>query len=191
MSNQVGSEPKAQGNRSWVLFAIVAVFALGAMLFALSGAGTLGALLLSGVGGTKAEVGKPAPAFKVTTTLGMEIDSLKLHGSVIVVNFFASWCKPCQAEAHDMEEIWKEYQNDGVIFVGIAYEDTDVKIAQFVSKYGITFPVATSARDVGRDFGVTGVPETYVIDREGIVRYKQLGAIDPAELTGMIEYALQ
>ena len=180
MSNQVGTESKSQGHRTWVMFAVVSAFALGALLFALSGAG-----------GTKTEVGKPAPAFKVVSTQGLEIDNLKLHGSVIVVNFFASWCKPCQTEAPDLESIWNEYQDAGVIFVGIAYEDTEVKIAQFVNTYGITFPVVTTARNVGRDFGVTGVPETYVIDREGVVRYKQLGAIDPAELTQMIEYVLQ
>ena len=180
MSNQVGTEPQAQGHRTWVMIAIVSLFALAALLFALSGAN-----------GPRAEVGKPAPAFDVTSTQGVEIDSLALRGSVIVVNFFASWCKPCQAEAHDLEAIWNTYRDQGVVFVGIAYEDTEVKISEFVNKYGLTFPVVTTARNVGREFGVTGVPETYIIDREGIVTYKQLGAIDPTELAQMIEHALR
>ena len=180
LDEQVGTRSLPRAHRTWVLFALVAAFALAALLFAMSGAG-----------GVKAEVGKPAPAFKVSTTQGIEIDSLGLRGSVIVVNFFASWCKPCQTEAPDMEDIWNEYHDQGVAFVAIAYEDTDAKIADFVQKYGLTFPVVTAARNVGQDFGVTGVPETYVIDRDGVVVYKNLGAVDPAELRAMIDRSLR
>jgi peroxiredoxin len=180
LSNQVGMEPKPQSHHTWVMFAIVSLFALAALVFA-----------LSGVNGARADVGKPAPAFTVVSTQGVEINSLALRGSVVVVNFFASWCKPCQVEAPELESIWTQYRDQGVAFVGIAYEDTEVKINEFVTRYGLTFPVVTTARKVGREFGVTGVPETYVIDREGLVVYKHLGAIDPAELTQMIEHALR
>jgi len=180
LTDNTDSNSTPQGRRTWLIFAFVAIFALTVLLFAFAGGG-----------GSKAEVGKPAPAFKVVTAEGLEIDSLKLHGSLIVVNFFASWCQPCQTEAEDLQAIWEQYEDQGVLFVAIAHKDIESKIAEFVDQHEITFPIVNSSRNVGNDYGITGIPETYVIGRDGLVVYKKLGAIDPNELRQVLDAALQ
>jgi cytochrome c biogenesis protein CcmG/thiol:disulfide interchange protein DsbE len=66
--------------------------------------------------------------------------------------------------------------------VAIAYKDVDAKVREFVQQAGISFPVANSSTNIGRQFGVTGVPETYVIGPDGILRYRRIGVIDPPAL---------
>ena len=180
MTDNTDSNSTAQNRRTWLIFAVVAIFALVVLLFAFAGGG-----------GSRAEVGKPAPAFKVVTADGLEIDSLKLYGSVIVVNFFASWCQPCQAEAEDLQAIWEQYRDRDVLFIAIAHKDVESKITEFVDEHGITFPIVNSSRNVGKDFGITGIPETYVIGRDGLVVYKKLGSIDPDELRQVLDAALK
>ena len=177
-SAQDSAQPKR--GRSWIIIGFVTILALGALLFAALGSA-----------GNGVRLGEPAPAFRVATRDGVEIDSLKLRGSVVVINFFASWCKPCQTEAPDLQAIWEDYKGRGVVMVGIAHEDVEARIADFVRQHGITFPIANADRSAGRKFGITGVPETYVIDREGTLVYKRLGPIEPAELRSALDQALQ
>jgi cytochrome c biogenesis protein CcmG/thiol:disulfide interchange protein DsbE len=150
------------------------------------------ALAYAFAGGRKSElqVGQPAPAFRVATREGVQIDSQTLRSSVVVVNFFASWCKPCQEEAADLEAVWQDYKNRGVAFVGITYQDVDAKVVEFVQRNGVTYLIGNDDGRVARAFGVTGVPETYVIGRDGILAFKKIGAIDAGELRRTLDALL-
>jgi len=121
-------------------------------------------------------VGKLAPDFSLTTFEGEQIRLSELRGKVVLVNFWASWCKPCEQEAADLETAWRDYQPSGdVIFLGIAWTDTEKKSLGYLEKFDITY---SNGPDLGtrisQAYRTTGVPETYIIDREGVLQYVKL-----------------
>jgi cytochrome c biogenesis protein CcmG/thiol:disulfide interchange protein DsbE len=96
-----------------------------------------------------------------------------LRGKVVVLNFWASWCPPCRDEAPLLESAWQRYRDRGVVFVGVDIEDLSSSARRFVEQYGVTY---TNVRDgdgsTRSRFGLLGLPETMVLDREGrIVHY--------------------
>jgi len=119
------------------------------------------------------QIGKSAPDFSLTSFEGKEISLSSLSGKVIVLNFWASWCKPCEQEAADLEEAWRYYQPRGdVAFVGIDWTDTEPNAMKYLEKFGITYPNGPDlGTRISQSYRTTGVPETYIIDKQGILRY--------------------
>lgn len=135
-------------------------------------------------------LGKPAPAFELPTLDGGSVDSADWRGEVVVVNFWASWCVPCREEAPELEAFAQRWQDRGVRLVGIVYNDEESEAIAFRDRYGLTYPQALDPG--GRaaiDFGVFGVPETYVISADGTVMAKLLGAVDAATLERVVASA--
>src|SRR5512139_2422291 len=112
-----------------------------------------------------------------------EISLEDLRGKVVVMNFWASWCKPCEQEAAELQQVWEEYEPTGeVIFLGADYVDTEPNARVYLKKFGITFPNGPDlATKISQYFRIKGVPETYFIDREGVLRYIQVGPFTSAE----------
>ena len=137
------------------------------------------------------QVGYPVPDFTFTALDGSTMSLGAHNGEVVVVNFFASWCDPCRQEAAALEETWRAYQGQDVQFYGIAYKDADSKAQAFLDEFGVSYPctVDTSNRSA-RDYGVTGVPETFVVGRDGLLVRHFLGPITQAQLSAEIERAL-
>jgi cytochrome c biogenesis protein CcmG/thiol:disulfide interchange protein DsbE len=106
-----------------------------------------------------------------------EIDLADLRGKVVVINFWASWCKPCEQEAAELQEVWLEYEPTGeVVFLGVDYVDTETDARVYLKKFGITFANGPDlATRISQYFRIKGVPETYFIDREGVLKYVQVG----------------
>ncbi len=98
------------------------------------------------------------------------LDLASLDGKVRVVNFWASWCHPCKQEAGRLEAAWRKWRSQGVVFVGVDYNDFDKDGRRFLEKHGITYPNVKDGpgKSVG-PWGLTGVPETYFVDRQGRV----------------------
>jgi cytochrome c biogenesis protein CcmG/thiol:disulfide interchange protein DsbE len=115
--------------------------------------------------------------------------SLKeLRGTPVVLNFWASWCDPCRAEAKLLERRWK--QTRGVLFLGLDQQDARESARDFISQFGLTFPhVRDPSNDTARDWGVTGLPETYFIGADGRVVGHVIGTVDDEQLRAGIEAA--
>jgi len=110
----------------------------------------------------------PAPDFAVTTFDGAEIRLSDLRGQVVVVNFWASWCIPCKDEAPVLQAAWEKYRDRGVVILGVAYVDTPTNSLAFIDEFSITYPNASDAGTrVSDAYHITGVPETFIIDRDG------------------------
>ncbi|AEV15658.1 MAG: TlpA family protein disulfide reductase [Thermus sp.] len=109
----------------------------------------------------------------------------------VVLNFWASWCYPaCYEEAPVLEALWRRYR-DRVLFLGVNTQDQEPGALRFVAQFGLTFPQVFDPRGrVGVDYGMYGVPETFVIDAQGRVMVRHAGAIDQATLEKYLAEAL-
>lgn len=117
-----------------------------------------------------------------------EISLGDLHGQVVVVNFWASWCVECYKEAELLEQAWQDYKDRGVMFIGVDYLDTDTEGLAYMAKYGITYPSGPDIGDkISQDYAITGVPETFFIDKDGNIAHVQIGPIGRTELYGLLE----
>ena len=118
-------------------------------------------------------IGDQVPPLTLTTFNGDQIDFELLRGKVIVVNFWASWCKPCESEARELEQASQMYSNEEVVFLGVDYVDTETEALAYLERFGITYPNGPDlGTRISQAFRIRGVPETYIIDREG-----KLGAV--------------
>jgi cytochrome c biogenesis protein CcmG/thiol:disulfide interchange protein DsbE len=112
-----------------------------------------------------------------------EVHLADLRGKVVVINFWASWCKPCEQEAADLQQAWTEYEPTGqVVFLGVDYVDTEPEARVYLKKFGITYPNGPDlATRISQYFRTKGVPETYFVDQEGVLRYVQIGPFQSIE----------
>lgn len=154
----------------------------------------LGLLTLLGFGLVRArqgtvQPGDQVPDFSLTLYSGYEYNGRSavkisdLRGKVVFINFWASWCKPCEQEAASLEQAWEYYQPSGkVVFLGIDYVDTEVPARAFLKKFNNTYP---NGPDIGtvisQIFRIKGVPETYIIDTNGIISYVKIGPFQNAD----------
>jgi len=158
-------------------------------------------LVLMGIGVARAQQGTIQPGdeipdFSLTLFSGYEYDSQSevsisdLRGKVVFINFWASWCKPCEQEAAVLEEAWKYYQPSGkVVFLGVDYVDTEPEARVFLKKFGNTYPNGPDlGTAISQMFRIQGVPETFIIDTNGILRYVKIGPfLSVDEIRAMID----
>jgi cytochrome c biogenesis protein CcmG/thiol:disulfide interchange protein DsbE len=157
--------------------------------------GVLGLLLILALGLRRTQqgpvsVGDKVPNFSLTTFEGQQIDLVDLQGKVVVLNFWASWCKPCEQEAADLETAWRYYQPRGdVVFLGVDYVDTEPEALQYLEKFNISY---ANGPDLGtrisQAFRIRGVPETYIIDQDNVLQDVQIGPFSSlSHIQGMID----
>ena len=181
MTDQTEDKPaKKKSGPNWFAILPVAVFAGLAILFfvGLKGAGQSRRL-------PSVLIGKPAPEFDLPPIEGLVLEGKKIpglkladlkQGGVTVVNFWASWCIPCRQEHPQLMELSKM---KGFKLVGINYKNKAAEARPFLKQLGLPFEAigADLKGGVGIDFGVVGVPETFLVDGKGVIRYKFIGPI--------------
>ena len=155
---------------------------LGAQAVALAGLAGLFALLIWKITHRPrpVKVGAAAPAFDLQRLDGNgRLALASWNGRVRVVNFWATWCGPCKSESPALQRLWEQYRARGVVFVGVDYNDVASDARRFVRKHGLTYPMVRD-RDgsVGNLYDLTGVPETFVVDRHGRLVEHFAGPID-------------
>lgn len=141
----------------------------------------------------------PAPDFAVTmfefdpmAMSGESVTLAGLRGQAVVVNFWASYCVPCQKEAPMLERVWNDYRNQGVIFLGINTEDPLKEALDYLVEYGVTYPNAPDRGGRMEDaYRITGIPETFVISTQGEIVRHFLSEPAERDLRDAIERALQ
>ncbi len=173
------SIPSGRGAASVLLLVgIVAAFAVIAVLaFALREPGAA------------LQPGEPAPDFTLNSFEGEQYELSALRGRVIVLNFWASWCIECSVEAADLVAVWREFQDRGVLVLGVDYTDTEAAALDYLERLQISYPNGPDlGARISSRYGLTGVPETVLIDREGrIVPLRVAGEQRPlAKIVGPI-----
>ena len=137
-------------------------------------------------------LGKPAPRFTVALFSRGTFDTADYRGRVLVVNFWASWCIPCRAEAPRLQHTWERYRSRGVVVVGVNIQDEENAAREFLREFGQTFPTGMDLSGrISIDYGVYGIPETFIIDQQGRIVYKHVGEISEQILVEKIEPLLQ
>jgi cytochrome c biogenesis protein CcmG, thiol:disulfide interchange protein DsbE len=176
-------EQPSTGRRSWGAAAVwIGLFAL---------LGLVGFGLLRSQQGPVG-VGARAPDFTLTSFEGQSYSMSDLRGQVILVNFWASWCKPCEAEAVELEQAYRLYRDRGVIFLGVDYVDTEREALAYIERFGITYPNGPDlGTRISQAFRTRGVPESYVIGRDGRLAAVRIGPYASlSEITADLDLAL-
>ena len=136
--------------------------------------------------------GKPAPDFSLTLFDGRTIRLSDFRGKVVFLNFWASWCPPCRAEARLLEQAWRRYKDHGVVFLGVDIQDKEEAARGFIQEFGITYINGRDPQNrIAIDYGVYGIPETFFIDKDGRITYKHIGAQGWETIVAKIENAAQ
>lgn len=141
-------------------------------------------------GEKRVEAGQ-APDFALTSFEGEALRLQEMRGQVVVVNFWSTWCVSCKGEAGDLEMAWRDFKDRDVRFVGVDYLDQEPLNLEWIQQYDITYPNGPDIQGrIYNAYGVQGLPETFVIDREGNVVKVFVGPTTRAELSAEIEKLL-
>jgi peroxiredoxin len=165
----------ASGRQRWMrgvpylLLAILVV--LGVALWGGSGA--------AGGGQGRPLPGERAPDFSATDSSGADFSLADYRGRIVVINFWATWCPQCEDEMVEFEAIWQAMEAQGVQFVGVAVDDTLNAVEAMAAEIGITYPLIVEEEGrITSAYGVTAVPETYIIAPDGNLAYFHIGVVD-------------
>ena len=131
-------------------------------------------------------LGELAPGFSIRADDGSTVDSAKLRGKVVVLNFFATWCGPCLEELPHVQQLWEEFgRRDDFAMLVVGREETAEKVAEFKARKGFTFPMAADPeRSVYDRYATQLIPRTYVLSRDGKILFQTVG-FHPDEIDAM------
>jgi thiol-disulfide isomerase/thioredoxin len=124
-----------------------------------------------------ADVGQAVPSLRLPLVGGGEVDLATYRGRPVVLNFWATWCDPCRAEMPVFERAQQQYRDQGLAVLGVDFQEQDPEIVAFLDQIGVTFPsLVDRTGEVTRQWRATGLPTTFLIDRQGIIRDVRVGA---------------
>lgn len=140
----------------------------------------------------------PAPTFEITVfpfesldRSGEQFSLADLKGQTVVINFWASYCIPCQQEARMLERVYQDYKSQGVVFLGINTDDIESDARAYLAEYGVTYPNAPDQGGrIEDDYRITGIPETFIVNSDGEITRHFIAAVNERDLRSEIDRAL-
>jgi cytochrome c-type biogenesis protein len=154
-------------------------------------AGKLGSSDPNALPQIEASKAEAAPEFELKNTAGETVRLADLRGRVVLFNFWATWCGPCRAEIPELNKMYRELESSGLTVVGASWNDTPSDIENFHQEIKTDYPIWLDSESVNGKFGgVQGLPTTFIIDREGRIRYKVYGSRDRATFEAAVRLLL-
>lgn len=137
-------------------------------------------------------VGEPVRDYAATNLMGEEVSLASLRGQVVLLNLWATWCGPCRMETPYLQSVYEEYADQGFEIVGISMDTGDAAddVSMFVDEYAVTYTILHDPEMRGMElYRVLGLPATFLIDREGVLRWMRYGPIpeDDPDFVGALE----
>lgn len=152
-----------------------------------AGAFVLTAAALPLAAGAVPHAGDVAPAFTLPRTSGGTLSLASLKGKPVYLNFFASWCAPCNDEAPSVARLTLKYRARGLVTVGIDEQENKAKAIGFLQKYHLPYAVVVDDGKMGNDYGVLAMPVHVFIGRDGKISTYRLGQMDPGDIEDAIK----
>ncbi|MBM3940969.1 MAG: TlpA family protein disulfide reductase [SAR202 cluster bacterium] len=196
MTSDTTATPNTSARRRWLLYgltmtpilAIISLLAWGLI----AARGTPGGLAVNNDPGFVNTSPRQAPSFDVATLdNGPQLTDEALRGKVVMIDFWSSWCGPCQLEAADLATVYQEFAGRPVEFLGIAIWDEPGDVIRHIQRYDVTYPNAIDDRGrIAVDFGVRGVPEKFFLNADGQVVRKFIGPMSKDQLRRILNELL-
>lgn len=132
-----------------------------------------------------------APDFELPLFDGGRVRLADLRGNSVVLNFWASWCPPCRAEAPTFARVSERFRDRGASFVGVNIQDTEQDARAFLAKFKIGYPNGPDPGAIATDYGIAAIPTTIFIDAEGRIARRWIGGLTEPQLVGFLEEVLR
>ena len=137
-----------------------------------------------------AKIDAPAPAFNEPTASGSNLTMESLRGKPVYLNFFASWCAPCNEEAPDINAIYQQYKSDGLQVVGVDILENKARAQKFVEQHQLRFPAVVDSGTLRDAYNINGMPVHVFINRDGVVKKIEIGELSKAQMVADVKAVL-
>lgn len=193
MTTQAAAQPQTLAQRyPYLGLAVAILLMVGAAVIYERGRADesesgLSVVTLAGRPGSTPRLGEPAPDFTLATLDGQRLGLADLRGRPVLINFWASWCPPCRGEMPDLAQAAREYSDVGLVVLAVNLQEEPEAIQRYATNAGLSFPIALDRSGaVATRYNLTGLPTSFFIDRNGVVRDLNIGALTLKGLRGKL-----
>ncbi len=137
-------------------------------------------------------VGELAPGFTLVDLEGNQVSLSDFRGETVFLNFWATWCPPCRAEMPEIEAVYQEYKDKGVVVIGVDIQEAEREVLNFVQQGGYSWAfVLDTSGVVAANYNITAIPTSFFIDGEGIIRAVKIGAMTKRAMENKLAEAMR